>query len=147
VSFVGKVVWLYLVATVAAVFNFFPEWVGILMVDDAGAHVVRLLEPGFRRYLPFMNVWWAVACVLTVVVLRDGRWRRATRWWEIGLDAFGAAIYAGIALGPPVFRYDQYVKLGLAAAFAISVVRAGVRAYRLLRSKPRREPWQEASAR
>jgi hypothetical protein len=147
VSFVGKIIWLYLVAVVAAIFNLFPEWVGILAVDDAGARVVPLLEPAFRRYLPFMNAWWAVAFVLTVVVLRDGRWRRATRWWEVGLDAFNAAICAAILLGPPVFRYDHYAKLGLAVFLAVTIVRGGVRAYRLVRAAPRPEPWKAASAR
>ena len=117
------------------------------MSCDAKARVVSLLEPGFRRYLPFMNAWWVVAFVLNVIVLREGRWRRATRCCEILLDGFGAAICAAIVLGPPVFRYDQYVKLGLWVVLAVTIVRGGVRAYRLRRSGPRREPWEAASAR
>jgi hypothetical protein len=147
VSFVGKIVWLYLVAVVAVVFNYFPEWVGVVMVDDGGARAVPLLEPAFRRYLPLLNAWWAVAFILTIVVLRNGRRTRTTRWWEVGLDLFNAAICAAILLGPPVFRYDQYAKLGLAVFLAVTLVRAAVRAYRLVRSAPGPEPWKAASVR
>jgi|WetSurMetagenome_2_1015567.scaffolds.fasta_scaffold112887_2 hypothetical protein len=142
VSFVGTVVSLYLLATVAAIFNFFPQWVGVLAVNDDGGRVVSLLEPGFRQYLPFLNAWWAAAFVLDVIVLRHGSWRRATRWAEVGLDLASAMIAGAIVLGPPVFRYDHFVKLGIGVVLALAVVRAGVRTYRLLRAVPAREPWQ-----
>jgi hypothetical protein len=146
-SFVGRIVTLYALAVVATVFNFFPNWVAVLSVDDAGAHVVPLLEPAFRRYVPFANAWWAAAFVLHLVVLREGHWRRATRWCEVGLQLGSAALYGTIVAGPPVFHYDRYIKVGVAIALAIALVTAGIRTWQLLRSTPRPEPWDAASAR
>ncbi len=130
-------------AAVAIVFNFFPDWVGVVMVNDGEVRVVRLLQPEFSRYLPLLDAWWAVAFVLGLMVLREGRWTRATRWVEFALELANAAILAVILVGPPVFEYDALVKLILPWFLVVVVIRAGVQFYRLL-TRRAAEPWRKA---
>jgi hypothetical protein len=145
ISYFGRIFALYLMAAVAIVFNFFPDWVGVVMINDSEVRVVRLLEPEFSRYLPLIDAWWAVAFVLGLVVLREGRWTRATRWVEFALELANATILAIILVGPPVFRYDALVKLALPWFLLVVLIRAGVQFYRLL-TRRAAEPWRDAPA-
>jgi hypothetical protein len=145
ISYFGRIFVLYCIAAVALLFNFYPDWVGIVMVRGDDVRVIRLLQPAFGRYLPFVNAWWALAFVLGLVVLRDGRWRTPTRWAEFGLELFNAAILLAIVAGPPAFEYDAVVKLVLAMFLAIAVIRAGAQLYRLL-TRRGWEPWRGAGA-
>jgi hypothetical protein len=141
ISYFGRIFFLYCLAAVALLFNFYPDWVGIVSVRDGDVRVIRLLEPGFSRYLPLLNLWWTLAFALGVVVLRRGRWGTATRWAEFGLELFNAAILIAIILGPPVFQYDPLVKLVLQLFLLIVVIRAGAQLYRLFTRRPP-EPWR-----
>ncbi len=140
ISYFGRIFLLYLVAAVALLFNFFPEWVAVVVFHNTEVQVYPLLEPAFRQYLPFLNMSWALSFSLNLVVLRQGRWRRATRWSEFGLELLNAAILAAIILGPPVFTYDWLVKLVLQVFLVIALIRAAGQLYQLLRSRPA-DPW------
>ena len=145
ISYLGRIFALYAIAALAILFNFFPDWVGILVGNEHGARVIRLLEPAFDRYLPFLNAWWAAAFVNNVLVLREGRWTRGTRWVEFGLSLAWAAILGAIILGPPVFAYDFLVKFVLQWFAVFAVFEAGVQLYRLLRRRAV-EPWRGVPA-
>jgi len=144
ISYFGRIFLLYAIAAVALVFNFFPEWIGVVMVSDTGVRVVRLLEPAFGRYLPLLNLGWAAAFILGLVVLREGRWTRPTRWAEFGLELFNAAVLVTIVLGPKVFYYDPFVKLALQLFVAIGIGKAGFQLYRLISRRPV-APWSAAA--
>lgn len=140
ISYFGRIFALYVIAALALLFNFFPDWVAVFVFQGGESTVYPLLTPEFERYLPFINVWWLLAFLLNLVVLSHGRWRRATRWAEFGLEVFNAVILLLIVAGPPVFRYDFLVKLVLRCFLVVSVVQAGAALYRLLR-RPPALPW------
>jgi hypothetical protein len=140
ISYFGRIFLLYLIAALALLFNVFPEWVGVVIFHDSDTQVIPLLEPAFSRYLPYLNAWWALAFALTLVVLRQGRWRRGTRWADLALEVLNAVILLVIVAGPPVFRYDAWVKLVLQVFVVVSLIKACAMLYRLLVRRTI-EPW------
>ena len=145
ISYFGRVVLLYLIAAVALLFNVYPQWVSVVVFHNTDVQVYALLGPGFARYLPVLNACWAAAFLLNLVVLRQGRWRRPTRWAEFALEVANAVILAVIVVGPPAFAYDVIVKVVLQVFAVISVIKAGMQLFRLLRRRPAGEPWHTGS--
>jgi len=122
-------------------FNFFPGWVAIFVFHGSEGTVYPLLTPAFNRYLPLLNTWWFLAVILNMAVLRQGRWTRTTRWADLALEVFNAAILLLIVTGPPVFRYDVLIKVVLRWFIIFSAIKACVMLYRLVRRRPA-EPWR-----
>jgi hypothetical protein len=97
VTVVGAAVDVCLTILVFAVVNFFPQWLGVVMVNKTGPTFVRLTELGVYLPLIAVNVWLALAVVLKLVVLGQRRWTAPTRGADIGLALFGAGILLEIA--------------------------------------------------
>lgn len=146
ISPVGHVFSLYAIVVLAILFNFYPEWVGIFgFTPGKGNWHWPLLLPDFANYLPLLNLWWGLAFTLNLVVLRQGRWRRETRWTEFALGLLAIGILLMVILGPPVFRFDRIVKLVLMVALVGKAIETLGRLHRLLR-RPADTPWNaEAS--
>jgi hypothetical protein len=136
ISYFGRIFALYAIATLALLFNFFPDWVAVFVFSNDTSAVYPLLAPEFSRYMPFINAWWLLAFVLNLVVLRQGRWKRATRWADFGLEVFNAVILLVIVIGPPVFHYDMLIKIVLQWFLVFSAIKACVLLYRLLVRRP-----------
>jgi hypothetical protein len=143
ISYFGRIFTLYVIAALALLFNFFPDWVAVFVFSGDGSRIYPLLLPAFSRYLPFINTWWALAVVLNLAVLRQGRWTRATRGGDVALEVFNAVMLLLIVIGPPVFHYDMLVKLVLRGFLVVSVIKACVMLYRLVRRREA-EPWVKA---
>jgi len=131
----GMVLEMYLILAVAVLFNFYPEWVGMGVVNGR-VHLTSFLLPAFAAYLPLMNAFWASDFALHLIVLRQGRWRRETRAAELALGLYGAVILYLVITGPPLFRVDFLVKAILKAVFALVLIGSGTRLYRLLTRRP-----------
>lgn len=140
ISYFGRIFALYMIAVLALAFNVFPGWVAIFVFHGNEGTVYGLLTPEFNRYLPLLNAWWFLAAVLNLVVLRQGRWTRPTRWADFALEAANALILLLIVTGPPVFRYDQATKFVLWWFVVFIAINACVLLYRLLRRRPA-DPW------
>jgi hypothetical protein len=143
ISYFGRIFAIYMIAVLALAFNVFPGWVAIFVFHGNEGTVYPLLAPEFDRYLPLLNAWWFLAFVLNLVVLRQGRWRRPTRWADFGLEVANALILLVIVTGPSVFRYDRPIKFVVTWFVVFSGVSACVMLYRLLRRRPA-EPWAQA---
>ncbi|HOQ59476.1 MAG TPA: hypothetical protein PKZ08_02520 [Vicinamibacterales bacterium] len=143
VSYFGRIVALYLIALLAVAFNVFPGWVAVPVFHGSEGAAHPLLAPGFGRYLPALNVWWGLAFLLNLAVLRRGRWTRPTRWLDFGLELGLAAILLRIVTGPPAFAYDRPIKVVLGWVLGFTAVSACVMLFRLLRRQPA-EPWAAA---
>ena len=140
ISYFGRIFALYMIAILVLAFNFFPGWVALFVFHGSEGTVYPLLTPDFSRYLPLLNAWWFLAFVLNLVVLRQGRWTRPTRWADFVLEVGNALILLTIVTGPPVFRYDVLIKGVLQWFLIFSAISASVMLYRLLRRRPA-EPW------
>lgn len=88
----GRVWHIYVVVLLAIVFNFFPEYFGIVYFTNEKMYTVSVRDLGLAIPVSLMNAWWLLALMLNMVLLRAGRWTAALRWWEFGLGVFGAVI-------------------------------------------------------
>jgi hypothetical protein len=138
----GMVVQMYLILALAVLFNFYPEWIGMAIVDGR-VHLTNFLLPTFFTYMPLVNIFWALDFALHLIVLRQGRWRRETRVAEFALGLYGAMILYLVIIGPPCFRLDVVVKGALKGVLALVLFGSAVRLYRLLTRRPF-EPWRLA---
>jgi hypothetical protein len=143
ISYFGRIFAIYMIAVLALAFNVFPGWVAIFVFHGNAGTVYPLLAPEFDRYLPLLNAWWFLALVLNLVVLRQGRWRRPTRWADFALEVGNSLILLLIVTGPPVFRYDGVTKIVVGWFLVFLAISACVMLYRLLRRRPA-EPWAQA---
>lgn len=145
-SLPGRVFSLYAILAFAILFNFYPEWVAIIgFTPSVGVWHLPMLRPEFRMYLPLLNLWWALAFVFNLIVLRQGRWRRETRWAEFALGLVAIGILVMVILGPPVFRFDRIVKIVLVIALVGKGIETLGRLSRLLRRRAA-EPWKAPEA-
>ena len=144
ISLVGGVIQIYLIVIVAALFNFYPQWVGFLVVYQ-GIAVHGILLPEFARYLPALNVLFAAAIAYNIWTLRVGRRSSTTRWAELVLGLFGTGLLAVIITGPPVFHYDKPIKQLLTLWLLLTLFVAVRRLYRILTRRDL-EPWKNTGA-
>jgi hypothetical protein len=139
ISPVGRVIEVYLLLIVAVWFNFYPQWVGYVVVNH-GITVVRLLRPEFSMYLPWLNTFWVLDFAYKLWVLHLGRKTRETRWASFGLDLLGVIILYLMISGPVVFRFDTVIKQALTLFLLFRLFTCGLDLYRFLAHKPL-APW------
>jgi hypothetical protein len=90
--------------TVAALilFNGYPHLIGVNFVRDGQWTSVPALTDAFWRWMPYINVLWALQIATQLVLLRQGRWQPAIRWMRIALDAAGVLIAYLLLMGPAI---------------------------------------------
>jgi hypothetical protein len=92
ISPAGRVASVYIIVALFVVFNFFPEYFGLIFISRGEVRAVPLYEMGIRIPALLLNLWWVCALALNMALLREGRWTRDLRWGEFGLGIFGGAI-------------------------------------------------------
>ena len=134
ISQAGMVVEMYLILLFAVLFNFYPQWVGMVFIDGR-VHLTGLLLPAFAAYMALLNVFWALDFALHLIVLSHGRWRSETRAAELGLGLYGAVILYLVITGPPLFKLDFLVKAALKVVLVLVLFGSSQRLYRLLKRR------------
>jgi hypothetical protein len=89
-------------AAALIIFNAYPNLIGIGFMRDGQWTSIPALTEAFFRWLPYINVLWALQIALNVVLLRRGRWQASTKWFSIALDAAGIVIGYFLLVGPPI---------------------------------------------
>jgi hypothetical protein len=135
ISPIGRVIEVYLLLIGAVWFNFYPQWVGIVAINQ-GVTVIRLLRPEFSMYMPWLNTFWALDFAYKVWVLHLGRRTRETRWASLGLNLLGVVILYLMISGPVVFRFDTLIKQALTLFLLFRLFACGLKLYRILARKP-----------
>jgi hypothetical protein len=95
------------------IFNLYPQWIGIYWFQNGHWLTAPVLGEAFFRYLPLMNLWWALQGVHNLILLAQRRWQPLTRWFNFGLNALRIAIFVQILFGPPVLNLDVSPLAGL----------------------------------
>ncbi len=91
---------LYAILLLFALLNFAPQWFGLVFFTGDSVRAIPFYDLGLKIPVLLMNLWWAGAFALNVVLLRLGGWTRETRWAEFGLGLFGSVIlYVTLAGG------------------------------------------------
>jgi hypothetical protein len=98
------------IALALFIFNFYPQILTFTpSLNNLGSGTVVIFpifaEVFFTRYLPWMNILWVLEIVLNLLLLRQGRWTTATRWFNLTLKAGGIALAVAILTGPFIFSF------------------------------------------
>lgn len=83
-------------------FNLYPQYLGFNFLKDGTWTSIPMLTDAFFRWMPYINVLWALQIALNVLLLHRGRWQPSTKWFSIALDAAGIVIGILLLTGPAI---------------------------------------------
>ncbi len=83
-------------------FNLYPQVIGVVSLQHGQWTSVPVLTDAFFRWLPFINILWVLSLGLNLVLLRQGRWQPATRWFSVALNVAGIGIGYALLSGPSI---------------------------------------------
>ncbi len=83
-------------------FNLYPQLVALSFIRSGAWISIPVLTEAFFRWLPYLNVLWALTIVLNLILIRQGRWQPATRWFSVALHLIGIGITFGLLSGPSI---------------------------------------------
>lgn len=104
-----------MIAAAMALFNGYPELIGIHFLRDGAWVHVPVLTAAFFRWMPLINVIWALQLAMNVVLLRQGRWEALTKWSSIGFKIAGFVVAYLLLSGPPIVAVSAQTLLGMGA--------------------------------
>jgi hypothetical protein len=97
-----------------ALFNTFPQYIGVGWVADGAWTFTPVLSPNFFvEYLPLLNILWGLSMALSFVHLGLRRWTLGTRIADLGLAIFGIYILFQMITGGPIFAFQDTWITGL----------------------------------
>jgi hypothetical protein len=113
------------------VFNFYPQFIGII-TNPTDRVFIPLLSDAFFRYLPWLNLLWILGIGLQLALLRLGRYTPVIRWIDIALRAGGVALAGALVTGPSLVALTagQLTAAGIESAAAdvlVNMTNLGVR--------------------
>jgi len=83
-----------------ALFNFFPELLGISFLQNGEWVSLTAFSASFFNYLPWINLIWSAEILLGLVLLIQGRWQIVTRRISLLIKILSIAL-AGLMLAGP----------------------------------------------
>jgi hypothetical protein len=114
-----------------ALFNFYPQAVGITSFNGSQWTMHALFTTAFFAYVPFMSILWSLEVALKGSVLAAGRWTSATQWLATGLKVLSIGMIYVILTGPDIIAIPVEAILnqaGTASAAQInSLINSGLR--------------------
>ena len=96
-----------------------------LVYSEGDFWVTSLLHSHYRAFLPWIDLWLVPTVILLLWEMERGETGTLERWAMAGLDALGAIVLFGIALGGPFTVLDRIFDpliFVLGIAFAVSAV-------------------------
>ena len=114
------------------VLDFYPQIIGIGSFAHGVWTFVPVLSEAFFRYLPWINAACGLQIIQNLILLRQGRWQPATRWFSVAVDIFGVGLTYAILTGPAIIHLtaDELQAIGpfnaQTAATVASMTAAGV---------------------
>jgi hypothetical protein len=103
-SIPGLAVEIFLNAVVLVILNFFPQIIGLHMMQNGEWISMPILSEAFFRYVPFINALFGLEIALNLYLLRVGRWQTVTRWLQAALKVLWIALAAVMLVGPELVR-------------------------------------------
>ncbi len=107
------------------VINIYPQVLGIWFINDGQWFSTPLFSQALFRMLPWINLAWILSIVMQVVLVRQRKWTRITRWFEIGLKTLGIAILFILVKGPSILDIssETLINFSFAVSSAITLVK------------------------
>jgi hypothetical protein len=106
------IVEIFFTALALVVVNFYPQtlnvgyqdggswWVGFLATTSGPSWSMTFLSPAFFRYVPVLDILWALFIILDILLLSLGSWRSWMRWCLVGLKALSIGLAIVMLTGP-----------------------------------------------
>jgi hypothetical protein len=91
-------------ALLILVFNFYPQFVGIIGFTENGPQFAALLSDAFFAYLPWLTALWALNIALCAVLLGRGRHTLATQLFEVAVSIATIVLLLIMAAGAPIIH-------------------------------------------
>jgi hypothetical protein len=149
----GLIVQIGILALLLIAFLAFPDRIATGVYYDDGWHIVpSLLSPAFlSTYLPLIEIRWGLTIILSLVLLRQGRWQLGTRIADLLLHGLDVFILAWLLLGPsilsakalsamlpavqdaPIPPVASALKLAFLVALIVTVLETAIKLHRILR--------------
>ena len=85
-----------------ALFNIYPEYIGIYGFTEAGRFFAPVLSEAFFRYMPWINLIWGLQIAMNAWLMQQMRWTEGTRWLLVAIKAGSIALALALLRGPSI---------------------------------------------
>jgi hypothetical protein len=89
-----------------AVFNLYPQVIGIAALKNGEWMFIPALSPAFFSYLPWINLLGALQILLALYLLRRGLWNTTTRLASLAVEVGGIILAGFMLVGPSLVSLD-----------------------------------------
>ena len=91
---------------VIALFNLFPQLIGIDRSPDAVADPLPLIAPGIIDSLPWLNIWWGLALALNIVVVAFVLKSSKVKWARLVINVIGLIMLLRLIFIGPLIAFN-----------------------------------------
>jgi hypothetical protein len=91
---------------VIALFNLFPQLIGIDRSPDAASQPMPFIAPGFIETMPWLNLWWGLALSLNLFLLFINLRQPSVRWARLGVNLFGLFLLLRLVFAGPIIGFN-----------------------------------------
>ncbi len=91
---------------VIALFNLFPQLIGIDRSPDAASQPMPFIAPGFIETMPWLNLWWGLALSLNLLLLFINLRQPLVRWARLGVNLFGLFLLLRLVFAGPIIGFN-----------------------------------------
>jgi hypothetical protein len=91
---------------ILALFNLFPQLIGISRSPDAVSEPLPLVAKGFVEHLAWLNLWWGLAIVVNLMILLFNLQGPLVRWARLALNLFGLFVLLRLVIGGPILSFN-----------------------------------------
>ncbi len=101
-----------------ALFNFFPELLGIRFQQNGEWVYLQALSQTFFSYLPWINLVWGAGILLSLFLLIQGQWQTLTRWISIAIKTLSVGLAILMLSGPSLLDLNA-ASLAASGSFSL----------------------------
>jgi hypothetical protein len=91
---------------VIALFNLFPQLIGINRSPDAASQLMPFIAPGLIGALPWLNLWWGLALSLNLLLLFNRFRKPLVRWARLSVNIFGLFLLIKLVFAGPIIGFN-----------------------------------------
>lgn len=102
VSLPGTLVEVVFSILALVIFNFYPQWIGVILPQNGELVPVPFLTQAFFRYLPFLSILWILGAGHKTWLAAQGRWTVSQRWVSAALGSLTILVMAWMLTGPAI---------------------------------------------
>lgn len=91
---------------VIALFNLFPQLIGIDRSPDAVAELLPFIAPGIIDTLPWLNLWWGLALGLNLAAIIFTIRSSRVKWARLAVNLIGLTMLLRLVVAGPIIALN-----------------------------------------